>query len=484
MGRQQFKQHLILRYRLIGRYTGFLFYVIGAVTAAPILLIFFYPQEAPSALWFAVPSACVTAAGYMLRRTAPKTGTINLPEGSVIVTAAWVTAILCGSVPFLFSGYSFTCAVFESTSGWTTTGLSVVDVAGAGKMILFFRSLMQYAGGAGLAIFLLSLMAGTPGTGLSFAEGHSEQLIPNVRQSARLVMMLYSSYAVIGIIMLKAAGMNTFDALCHSFSALSTGGFSTHAQSAAYWNSASIETVLMVLMIMGSTNFLTAYTLFKRRFRAVAANSELRLSAVLIILFTGLILMAAGKSFGLRGSLFQTLTALTTTGFSAAPVSGGNGVRLAVIILMICGSGTGSTAGGIKLYRIYLLIKGVKNGVKETLLPNRAMLQDTIISGVHRRALTDRDYYTAYRYIALYIFTWLAGSLILSLCGYSLGDSLFEFASALGTVGLTSGITSADASGIVLWTETAGMILGRLEFFVILWGIYKIMSDTPEMLSR
>lgn len=481
MGRKQYKEYLFLRYKLIGRYTGYLFYVISIITAMPLLLILFYPQEASKAVWFAIPSISIAIAGFILRRQTSETGVINLAEGAVIVVAAWLAAILCGAVPFLFAGYGLTSAVFESTSGWTTTGLSVLDISNAGRLILFFRSILQFAGGAGLAILLLSIMTGTSGTGLSAAEGHSEQLIPNVRQSARLVMILYTSYAAAGILMLYLAGMDMFDAICHSFSALSTGGFSTHTQSAAYWNSATVESVLILLMIAGSTNFMTAYTFFQGKITDAAANCEVRLALILIPLFSALIYLTSGS--GMRESLFKTVTALSTTGFSISQYSGCDSLNMIVMLLMIFGGGTGSTAGGIKLFRIYLLIKGVKNGIREALLPEIALTQETMVTGTHRYMLTDRHFYTAYRYIALYLLTWLIGGLIISMKGYPIANSLYEFASALGTVGLTSGITSADAPKAVLWTETAGMLLGRLEFFVIFWGIFKFLSDTKAILS-
>lgn len=482
MGKQQYREHLLRRYRLIGRYTGYLSYVAGAVTASPLVLLIFYPHEYPTALWFAVPAALLAAAGFFLRRLSEGNGSLSVSEGAVIVVLAWTLAVLAGAIPFMFSGLGFVCSVFESVSGWTTTGLSVIDVEKAGHLILFFRSLMQYAGGAGLVILMLSVLAGTTGTGLTAAEGHSEQLIPHVQHSARLVLKLYTSYALLGFAMLWLAGMSPFDAVCHSFSALSTGGFSTHAASVAYWDSPLIEAVLIILMLLGATNFLTAYTIMRGGFKTAAGNGEVRLMAFIISVFTLLLYLYAGPG-NFRAAVFQTVTALSTTGFSTMPVLGINACWFTVIVLMVIGGGTGSTAGGIKLHRLYLLLKGIKCGVNEAFLSERAVSQETFISGEHRRIITDADFYRAYRYIALYLLTWLTGGLILILYGYPAGASLFEFASALGTVGLSAGITSPDAPAGVLWLEAAGMMLGRLEFFVIFWGICRMIRDGRELIS-
>jgi trk system potassium uptake protein TrkH len=132
-------------------------------------------------------------------------------------------------------GLNFTQAVFESTSGWTTTGLSVVDVSVAPRLVLLYRSLMQLAGGAGLAVIMLSALAGPAGTGLSAAEGRADQLVPNVRRSAKLVVTIYSGYVIFGGVALNLAGMGWFDALNHAFAAISTGGFSTRAESIGSW---------------------------------------------------------------------------------------------------------------------------------------------------------------------------------------------------------------------------------------------------------
>ena len=246
------------RYRVILGYTGLVCSIIGAIILAPAVLVLFFPDQralAGTFLGTGLTLLLLSAVTWHLCR--PPAGTsLSFNEGAAVVVLSWLVAIGAGAIPFLASGLNVTRAVFESTSGWTTTGLSVVDVSSTSALLLFFRSLMQLAGGAGLAILMLSALTGPPGVSLSSAEGHGTLLVPHVRRSARLVMTLYSSYILFGIGALKGAGMGWFDAVNHAFCALSTGGFSTRAESIGAWNSAAVELVTILMMGLGMTNFL------------------------------------------------------------------------------------------------------------------------------------------------------------------------------------------------------------------------------------
>ncbi|NIV40455.1 MAG: TrkH family potassium uptake protein, partial [Anaerolineae bacterium] len=312
------------RYRAILGYTGLLSLIASLLILSPLLLLAVYPQEAASAWGFVLPGLALGFPSLILwRRLTPRPAeSLTMPEGAVIVVLTWLLATLAGAIPFIFSGMGFTHALFESTSGWTTAGLSVLDVSEASPLLLFYRSVTQLAGGAGLAILMLSTLTGPLGPGLAVVEGRQEQLLPHVRRSARLVLTLYAGYNVVGILALRLAGMTWFDAVNHAFTALSTGGFSTQAQSIAHWRNPAIETVIIALMLLGMLNFLTAYTLLRTKFRATARNSEVRQSAILIlvgaaVLFfgvTGGLYATAGER--LRVAIFNAVSALSTTGFA------------------------------------------------------------------------------------------------------------------------------------------------------------------------
>ncbi|HUT54585.1 MAG TPA: TrkH family potassium uptake protein [bacterium] len=481
------KQYLKQRYAAILSSVGIILLICAAVMVTPLAAILAYPEEAVKAPAFLFPAGGLGLFGVLLWRLfrPASTVTLSVQEGGVIVLVSWVVVILFSALPFMsVLRLSFSRAVFESVSGWTTTGLSVVDVTRAGPMVLLWRSVMQLAGGAGLAIIMMSAIMGPIGVGISTAEGRSDQLVPHVRQSARLVMIIYSCYAAAGTLAYRIAGMSFFDALNHAFTAVSTGGFSTRPESIGYWNSPAIEAVTLPLMVLGNMSFITAWFLWRGKLRAVARNGEVRLMAVLIplsvatafLLTCRAIYPQLGKSF--RVSLFETVSALTTTGFSTVSYTNWNsfGVLL-LIVLMLIGGGTCSTAGGIKQFRIYLLWKLLLWDIKRYLMPRTAVLERPVWEGNHRVFVDDARVRQAAVFIFLYLLTYAVGVAILCAGGFSLADSLFEFASSVGTVGLSVGVTSAQMPDAALWAETSAMFLGRLEFIVVIISLLKVFGD-------
>jgi trk system potassium uptake protein TrkH len=481
------------RYQAILAYTGLINLITSLLILSPLLLLVVYPGEASRAWGFLLPGLGLALPGLVLwrRLVPPKTVSLTMQEGSVIVVLAWLLAILVGVVPFLvISRLNFTQALFESTSGWTTAGLSVVDVAQASPLILFYRSIIQLAGGAGLAIIMLSALAGPLGPGLTIAEGRSEQLLPHVRRSAKLVLSMYAGYVVVGVLALRLAGMDWFDAVNHAFTALSTGGFSTRTESIGYWQSPVVEAVVIVLMLLGTLNFLTAYTLLRRKWRAVIHNSEVRQTALFILIAVTVLLLWVTRGPYLtlgervRIAIFNAVGALSTTGFATVDYRPWNGLGfLVLIVLMLMGGGTGSTAGGIKQYRIYLLYKGLVWEFRRRMLPRRAVSEPDVWRGEQREFITDGQLRQVALFVFLHLTAFVFGSGIIVAHGYSLRESLFEFASALSTVGISVGVTAPNAPAGVLWVEIAAMFLGRLEFFPVVIGLARIFNDVPAILA-
>ena len=490
----RYSKFLRQRYQAIIGYTGLICAIAGLVILSPLLALIFYPEEAGLAWGFALPGLVLTIIGGLLWRfLAPKKIiSLSLPEGSVIVLLSWLIAIAVSMIPFmLIQGLNFTQAAFESTSGWTTTGLSVVDVTQASRLILLYRSNIELAGGGGFAIIALAAISGISGAGLTSAEGRTEQLAPNVRRSAKLVLSIYSGYAVVGILALWIAGMGWFDAVNHSFAALSTGGFSTRTDSIGYWDSPAVEAVTIVLMFLGTLNFLTSYFLLRGKFKAVVRNGEVRLMAlviplcVLIVFFGVAIALYDTVGKAIRVSVFEIVSALSTTGFSTVGYSDWSSLGWTImIILMLIGGGTGATAGGIKQFRIYALYRALLWEVKRMLQPKNTITEPNYWQGDRRSFLNDSQIRTIALFLFLYFLLFFIGVIITAAYGNSIADSLFEYASSLSTVGLSIGVTSADAPVGLLWTQIVGMFLGRLEFFTVFVGIICLFKDIPSIFSR
>ncbi len=388
----------------------------------------------------------------------------------------------------LLEGQGFTQAVFEAVSGWTTTGLSIVDVTGASHPLLLWRSIMQLAGGAGLALITMASIAGPLGPGLSAAEGRAQQLVPHVRRSAAVLLRIYSLYVAAGVLALWAAGMSLFDAVNHAFCAVSTGGFSTQPESIGHWQSPAIEIVTVILMVLGSINYRTAYLVMQGRGAALLRNGEVRLALVLLAasaLLVGLLVVpetgvAGGRA--LRIAVFETASATTTAGFSTTSYANWPAIGVfALILLMLIGGGTSSTAGGMKQYRAYLLLKAAAWELRGALLPRSVVTADYIWDGEQKQYVNDAHIKQAATFGVLYFGTYILGVLLLVGHGYPLQDAMFEYASCVGTVGLSVGVTSPETPGAVTWVQTAGMFLGRLEFSIIIVSVLKLIGDARQL---
>lgn len=485
--------HLRQRYRAIASYSGIIFVICAGLMIVPVACAFIWRSELPLTLGFITPAVVLGIIGLTLWRvfSLHEPTALTTQQGSVIVVLSWLMACVASAFPFmLVEGLGFTQALFEAVSGWTTTGLSVVDVTRATHMTLLWRSLMQLAGGAGLAIIMLASVAGPAGIGLSEAEGRREQLVPHVRASVKLVLTLYAGYALVGTIAYWTAGMHFFDAVNHSFSAVATGGFSTRPENIGAWGEVRVEAVSIPLMLLGSLNFLTAWTLVRRRFLWASRSGELRLVAVVIPLAAVLLYVLVaeplyGGSRGARVAVFESVSALTGTGFSTVGFAPWSGFGVLVLIALMCiGGGAGSTSGGLKQYRVYLLFKSLVWKIRRAFLPPTTAFERYVWRGDTKDFVDERRLRGIADYFFLYVAALVAGTLLIAASGYTLREALFEFASMLGTVGLSMGVTSASAPTLVLWTGIVGMFLGRLEFYVVIIGAAELVIDATKLLSR
>ena len=487
--------HLFTRYKAILAATGGVLVLGGVGMLMPLLALLGWPAEYVYAPEFIVPAFLEIVLGaviWWLFRTRTQVG-LTLQEGAIIVFLSWVVIAGFSAVPYVaVSGYSITNAMFESVSGWSGTGLTVTNVLAVPHVILLWRSITQYVGGAGLALIMLATIAGPLGQNLSVAEGRTDQLAPHIRHSAEIVLVMYSGYAVFGILALWAVGMTFFEAVNHTFTALGTGGFSTRPDSIAGFNSPAIEAVLVILMLLGATNFLTAYLFMQGKLGPVWRNAEIRTAfcaiaisvvALTLALYYGGIFPNFGKC--LRVAVFEPISAMSGTGFQTTLYNTWGGFPvLVLIVMMIMGGGAGSTSGAIKQFRVYLVFKSILWEFRRSMLPKSVVEENYVWYGPGKLYVDDRRIRIAENYIAVYFLGLLAGTAVVAAHGYPVGDALFEYASAQGTVGLSLGITNATTPPLILWTMIAGMFLGRLEFYVIFVSLVKIINDARHMSFR
>ena len=478
-------------YPLLLGYLGYFMMVIGLIILLPLIIIIFNWDINEEAKYFIVPGVISIIIGYLLSQILrnKETSKLERHQDILLIFFVWVIAIFTSAFPFILSGgYNFTQAIFESTSGYTTTGLTVVDVTQASNAFLLYRSLLQFFGGVGLVLVITSAISDKYGMRLYYAEGHNDKLLPNLARSARLILSIYSIYIVIGSLLYTLFGMSFFDAFNHAIASVSTGGFSTKVLSIGHYQSFPIEFITIVLMLLGSTNLIIHLFIFKVKFKKAFHHAEMKLLFLITIIFLPIITLSLmrvnDQNFlsNLRIGLFQFVSAITTTGFQTVEQFRGLPftLNLCVIILMIIGGGIGSTSGGIKQYRVVLAIKNVYWNIRDKMSHQRTINTNYIQKYGKDVTVSTEDAQANQSFILLYLMTLFIGTLIFTAFGYTLEESLFEFSSALGTVGLSIGVIGYNSHPIMLWTTTIGMFIGRLEFYVVIIALSKFAMDLSK----
>ena len=478
---------------------GKLIFLVGLLIAVPLAVVLFYPENEQFVNAFLTPSAITIALGLIVclfapRKEKPATEWQSpLRKGSLPVVFIWCFAFLAGAIPFVIGGQlRFMLALFESISGWTTVGLTVSEVTVMPRIFLFHRAFMQYCGGLGFVIMIAMLVRGKQHMILYSAEGHPDRIMPSLKRTSQTIFLLYSCFLVVGTVAYRLFGMGLFDAICHTMSALSTAGFTTQPNSIGQYGSLPIEIISVVLMLIGSTNFAILLLLIKGKFRRVFQVSEIRFMLGLLIVFVTLttvsLMSQMGLGFGdsIRKALFGVVTTFTTSGYSTVDYSMWPPFAVGLLILlMIVGGSVGSTAGGIKLLRAYLLIRIAKENVRSRLSSTWKVTLPVYHRAQGKAPIDNTLIKDTVGFVTCYLAVFVVGALLLTLtASCSLHDAMFEFASALGTVGISNGLTNPGASIGSLVILMAGMMLGRLEVFVVFIGVYTGIKILKQFCSR
>lgn len=477
----------ILRYLFNMDFVSKLFIMLGAILLVPFLMLIPYPEDIVHGEYFLWPALFSIAFGLLFRSKKPdpdKFPFFGRSHESVVVVGIWIYGFILGAMPYFLSGQlTFVESLFESVSGWTTTGLTVLEVEGVSRIFHFYRAFTQFCGGLGFILLMLIFSGGSSAMQLFSAEGHPDKLEPNLRSTAKTMILIYVGSNILGTAAYMLAGMDWFESAIHSMAALATGGFGIFSANIAAYESPAIEFISIILMLIGATNFAILALLVKRKFRKVRRIGELRFFAAAIIISTG-ILIASGlyRLFGtfeesIRAALFQIVSAITGTGFSTMDLSRlEGGMILIMVFVMVMGGASGSTAGGIKYTRGYAMYKSLLYGIKRKFMPERAVNEEAIYNAEGKQYLSPRYMEEVGRFIIAYILIFLTGSLLLTFSGMSMEVAMFEFASAFGTVGLTMGPSGPGTGDYVLWVEIVGMMLGRLEIFIVFTSIVALIQ--------
>ena len=469
----------ITRASNVGKLTA----LIGLLLLAPLLVLPIFPEDAPFAAAFLIPGIASILLGLALCLcipVRPLTVQEAMHHGNLLVLYIWMYGCLAGALPFVLGGQlTFVQALFEAVSGWTTTGLSVMDVTVTPPIFLFYRSFMQFCGGLGFVMIMMTFVQGRMGMVLYNAEGHPDKLMPTLRETVRTIVLMYMAFLIVGIGAYVLCGMPVFDAVLHTMGALSTGGFSNRTESIGAYHSAAIEGVTVVLMLVGTTNFAILLLLVRRKWRDALRCSELRFLGALLVLFvpvTALVLMTGlymSLGEGLRQALFNIVSALSTTGYATMSYERWPQAALGIMILMmLIGGGAGSTAGGIKLSRTLIMLKASFAELRARVSPEHEVHTPSITRAQGKSPVDAPTLRATSGFVTLYLLLFAAGTLLLCITeGAPLANCMFEFASSLGTVGLSIGLTGPTTCAATLLVEIAGMLLGRLEIFLVFTGL-------------
>ncbi len=457
----------------------------GLFVIAPLIILPWYPEDAKYALPFLIPGGGSILLGLLLSlfgkkdTEAPMDWRSQMGRSSLTVLFAWGWGVLIGALPFVLGGQlRMIPALFEAVSGWTTTGLSAMDVSIVPMIYLFHRSFMQYCGGLGFIMMMIIFISNKQSMNLYNAEGHPDKIMPNIKRTAQAIFVIYNICLVLGSIAYRIAGMTWFDSICHCMCSLSTGGFSTKLMSIGEYNSLSIEIITIVLMLVGTTNFAALLLLARGKIRSFFRVSEVKFMFILLAIFIPptAVSLAHGLDIGLaegfRKSAFDVVSALSTTGYSTMSYAEWPHLAIGVLILMmVIGGGIGSTAGGIKISRVYLMLRLCAIQIKKKLSPGSNVGSPHYVKASGKTPIDQELADDTTGFVMAYLVIYVVGSLVMTVtAGCTLMEAMFDFASSLSTVGLSIGITGPMTNDATLIVEMIGMLLGRLEIFIVVIG--------------
>ncbi|MBU2922892.1 TrkH family potassium uptake protein [Winogradskyella psychrotolerans] len=484
-----------LNYKIIFHFLGLLLLFNGGFMLIATLISFIYKDGVTFQLFLAGVTTFLIGVLAMFR-TKNHRKEMNKREGYIVVAFGWIVMSITGALPYIATDAipSFTDAFFETMSGYTTTGASILnDIEIVPEGVLFWRSMTHWIGGMGIIVLAIAILPllGVGGMQLFTAEApgpSADKLHPRITDTAKRLWLIYVGYTVAETLLLQLAGMSFFDAVNHALSTLSTGGFSTKNASVAYWNdNPLIQYIIIFFMFLAGTNFVLSYYLFKGKVSKILKDEEFKLYFKFIIIFTLIAAvliyfkadvsqstishpMVLGEAeSALRHALFQVLTVITTTGFVSADYTMWTPFLTVFFFgMMFLGGSAGSTSGGVKVMRQLILIKNSFLEFKRALHPN------AIIPVRYNGKSVSKDIvFNVLGFFILYMLSFIVGALVFSMFQMDFTSAIGLSASSLGNVGPALGEFGPVNNYAALpplgkWWASFLMLIGRLELFTVL----------------
>jgi len=469
---------------LILRVLGVLLLIVSGFLLLSLPVALYY-GEIHLAWVFLVPvgiNLLVFAAGRLFAHR-PKDTTLSVRSGYLLVALSWLAVTATGALPFVLSGTipGYTDAFFETMSGFTTTGASILtDVEAVAKSLLFWRSMTHWLGGMGIVVLTVAIfpLLGIGGLRLMDAEAPGpsvDKFTPRVSQTAKILWLLYIGLTLLQVLLLMLGGMGLFDALTHAFGTMATGGFSTRNSSVGHYRNPYLQVVVTVFMLLAGANFTVYYRLLRGRLRSLLQDSELKAylavffvaAAVITVSLNGL--LPGSFSEHLRAASFQAASILTTTGFSTENF--GHWPHLAQTVLfalMFIGGCAGSTGGGVKVVRLVTLFRQASTELRYLVHP-RGIFSVRVSGQTVRKNVI----YGAYAFFFLYLGLIFATMVVVATGGYDLITSITAALATLGNIGPGLALVGPKANyahfpDYITWWLAFVMLAGRLELYTVL----------------
>lgn len=456
-----------------------LFILTGSLLICSLVAII-YSENIWPFVFTAIVSLLAGLMAFLSCKGFDKNEKIQRRDAYLTVTLSWLIIGLIGCLPYLFSGAipGFVNALFESVSGFTTTGSSILtDIESLPKSILFWRSLTHWIGGIGIIVLVIVIMPSLQIGGyhlFTLESSLQDKIQSKIKSVGRRLLLIYIILTLSEVALLMADKMSLYESICHAFGTVATGGFSPKTSSIGEYSS-YIQYVIMIFMVLAGTNFAIHYYLYKREFRKIKENEELRFYLLVIIvlglIITGTLVFKMQKSpeMAFRESFFQVISIITCTGFATADYLEWPEFAWGLIfIAMFFGGSTGSTAGGIKMVRHLMALKNIRKVFRQSVLPNAI-----IPIRLNKHIVNDQTNYSILTFISAYFTLFATGSILLIMMGIdgqtatsSVATCMAGIGPGIGTVGPASNFAHLPQLAKVVLTFL--MLVGRLEIYTVL----------------